>query len=159
MFLQNPLIGIHVRRIKQLQESSSPRHLHPRRNIPRNIIQIPKPFRELNMRLVGQPRLAKHKHTVLVRRTDQLVRDLPRDRLREIDAPNFCCKRLVQGNEFERHVFRLMAAVGLCGFMCASGVGKPSVVGPGAAVGNSNADRELCGSLGLKCRVTPGGLG
>jgi len=42
--------------------------------------------------------------------------------------------------------------------MCASGVGKPSVVGPGAAVGNSNADRELCGSLGLKCRVTPADL-
>jgi len=71
------------------------------------------------MRLVGQPRLAKHKHTVLVRRTDQLVRDLPRDRFREIDAPNFCCKGLVQGNEFERHVFRLMAAVGLCAVLCA----------------------------------------
>jgi hypothetical protein len=44
--------------------------------------------------------------------------------------------------------------------MCSSVVGKPSaeIDTPAVAVGNNSADRELIGSLGLKCRSTAGEL-
>jgi hypothetical protein len=110
------------------------------------------------MCLIRQTRLAKHKNTILVRRTNQFISYLPRDRFREIHSPDFNCECLVQGDELERH-FQIAVSWVFCGVLCAHRLwGKPSARDCVVAVGNINADRELIGSLGLKCRSTPGGL-
>jgi hypothetical protein len=103
MFLKNSTFRIQVRGIEQFKESGSARYGNTLRNISRDVVEISEPFRELDVRLIGQTGFTKYKDAIFIGTANNLISDFTRNGLGEVDAANFSTEGRMKRNKFNGH--------------------------------------------------------